>query len=168
MTVIAYSSKHRVLAADSRCAEEGEYHLTNCQKVFVLKSGALFGMAGEADERDFLALLERATPRRMPTRAQIAELHLDGKLILVFPHGQVFRIACEFCERGQSQGEWTGEVLPIRDTLIAVGSGAAYAYGAMEHGASPTQAVRIACKRDLMCALPVQWEALPALPSDAQ
>ena len=168
MTVVAYSSRHRMMAADSRCAEEGEYHLTNCQKVFVLKSGALYGMAGEADERDFLALLERATPRRMPTRAQIAELRSDGKGILVFPRGQVFRIACEFCERGSSQGEWAGEVLPIRDPLIAVGSGAAYAYGAMEHGANPMQAVRIACRRDLMCALPVQWEELPKLPDSAQ
>ena len=162
MTVIAYSSKHRVMAADSRCSDStGGMHLTNCQKVFRLRSGALLGLAGDADARDVFALLDRATPRRMPTRHALAELLFDVIALLVFPKGQAFMVTCEYLELGSAKaGHWAGEVLPMRDPLVAIGSGASYAYGAMESGATPTQAVRITCRRDLLCALPVQWEGL--------
>jgi ATP-dependent protease HslVU (ClpYQ) peptidase subunit len=67
-------------------------------------------------------------------------------------------------ERGAGKhGAWDGEVLPVSDDYVAIGSGAPYAYGALEVGASPIQAARAACKRDLMCAPPVKWEALPSL-----
>lgn len=162
MTVIAYSAKHRIMAADSRCSDDtGGMHLTNCQKVFRLKSGAILGLAGDGDARDLFTLLDRVTPRKMPSRAQIAELKADTVALLVFPKGQVFMVTGEFVERGLAKhGEWVGEVMPIRDPIVAIGSGAPYAYGAMENGASPLDAVRITCRRDLLCALPVQWESL--------
>ena len=162
MTVIAYSSKHRVMASDSRCQDDrGNFHLTNCVKIFRLKSGAIVGQAGDGDARDLFTLLGRASPRKMPTRAQLAELKIDCVALVVFPKGQLFQVTCEFFERGNgNHGMWTGEVMPIRDELASIGSGAPYAYGAMEHGASPIQAVRAACRRDLLCALPVQWESL--------
>jgi ATP-dependent protease HslVU (ClpYQ) peptidase subunit len=158
MTVIAYSSRHRVMAADSRLTEGTSMHLTSVRKLYRLRSGALLGMAGDGDARDMAHLLEKVTPRRLPSRQQIAELECEVLALLVLPRGQIIRVAGEFREEGQ--GRWVGEVVPITDTIVAVGSGAAFAYGAMEAGASPTDAVRVTCRRDLMCALPVQWEGL--------
>jgi ATP-dependent protease HslVU (ClpYQ) peptidase subunit len=162
MTVIAYSSKHQILAADSRCSNStGDMHLTNCQKVFVLRNGALLGSAGDADARELFELIKNATPRKLPSRHALAELKAEIECLIVFPKGQVYLITSEFVERGAGKhGAWDGEVLPMRDPLVSIGSGSPYAYGAMEHGASPVQAVRAACRRDLMCALPVQWEKL--------
>lgn len=155
MTVIAYSAKSRIMAADSRASDdEGEYHLSQCRKIVRLKSGALLGQAGDGDGRDLEKLLDRVTPRTLPTRQQIADLKMDVCALLVFPRGQVFTITGEYDKKREG---WYGEVFPIEDRIVAVGSGKAYAYGAMEAGATPVQAVRAACKRDLLCALPVRW-----------
>lgn len=160
MTVIAYSSKHRIMAADSRCAADEAYHFTSVQKLHCLKSGALLGLAGDMDLRDVVALFERARPRKMPTRAQIAELKADFDGLIVFPNGQLFSVTGGWMETDSTNAEWRGEVLAVRDTFAAIGSGAAYAYGAMESGATPTKAVWAACRRDVMCAAPVKWERL--------
>lgn len=156
MTVIAYSSKHRVMAADSRCTDE-HLHVTSCQKIWSLKSGAIFGGAGGIDERDLLALLEKATPRKLPTRAQLAELKYDFTGVIVFPKGQVYTLESEHVEHVG----WTSAVMQIRDQFVAIGCGADFAYGALEAGADPIRAVKAACKRDINCALPVQSARLP-------
>jgi|SRR5579875_1141208 len=160
MTVIAYSSKHRILAADSRCSDTYGMHLTSCQKVFRLKNGALLGTAGDSDDRDMRDLLAKSTPRKLPTRGQLAELKMVFTGLLVFPRGQVFVVE-SYHREFDSMGEWAGGIDPIRDPIVAVGCGAQYAYGAMEVGADPIKAVRAACRRDTACALPVQWERLP-------
>lgn len=159
MTVIAYSKKHRILAADSRCSTEHLMHLTNCQKIFRLKNGALLGTSGDSDDRDVRSVLDKASPRRMPTRAELAALKIDFSGILVFPNGQVFLIDIAWVEH-DSEGEYRGSVDPVTDEIVAIGHGHQYAYGVMEHGGSPIEGVRCACKRDLTCALPLQWESL--------
>lgn len=159
MTVIAYSSKYKILAADSRCTDAHMMHYTNCKKIFRLKNGALLGTSGDSDDRGVRALLEKATPKRMPTRAQLAELKMVFSGILVFPKGQVFTIDTDYIDR-QGDGEWAGAVDQITDEIVAVGHGAQFAYGAMEAGASPIDAVRATCRRDTTCALPVQWERI--------
>lgn len=160
MTVIAYSARHRIMAADSRCSDEYGMHLTNCQKIFRLKNGAILGTAGDSDDRDIRAVLASASPRKMPTRKALSELKNSFMGILVFPRGQIFVVSVYYREF-QSEGEWAASVDSIRDEIVAAGCGAQYAYGAMEAGADPIKAVRAACKRDTACALPVQWEALP-------
>lgn len=159
MTVIAYSSKFGVLAADSRCSDALGMHLTNCQKIFRLRNGALLGTAGDSDDRDVRETLARATPRKMPTRQALAELKSHFSGIMVFPKGQVFTVDLWHREFDHD-GEWAASVETIRDEMVATGCGAQFAYGAMEHGANPIQAVRAACRRDTACALPVQWEKL--------
>jgi hypothetical protein len=161
MTVIAYSSKHRVLAADSRCTDEFGMHLTNCQKIFRLPNGALLGTAGDSDDRDVRDVLGRATPRKLPARQQLADLKCRFEGILVFPKGHVFVVSLYHREH-EHDGEWAASVDAIRDEIVATGCGAAFAYGAMEVGADPIKAVRAACRRDTACALPVQWEKLEA------
>lgn len=85
-------------------------------------------------------------------------LKLDTKALIVFPKGQCYAIECEYDD--EKLKDWTASVDLITDGIIAVGSGYQFALGAMEAGKSPTEAVRIACRRDLNCALPVQWEPL--------
>lgn len=161
MTVVAYSSKHRILAADSRCSStELDKHVTSMTKVFRLKNGAIFGFAGEADVRDLCELLSKASARKMPTRAQLIEIKNENEGIIVFPSGSVWTIEIEYDKRIG----WKGEAVPIRDPIVAIGCGADFAYGAMEFGANPIEAVRAACKRDLFCALPVHWERLDPPP----
>jgi len=157
MTVVAYRAG--ILASDSRCSDEYDMHLTNCRKIFRLKNGALVGTAGDDDDREVRDLLAKASPGKMPTRQQLADTKTEFQGILVFPKAQVFVISISYLERG-SGGEWSGSVSPITDEFVAVGSGQQYAYGVMEHGGTAIEAVRCACKRDLKCALPLQWESI--------
>jgi hypothetical protein len=163
MTVVAYSSKHRVMAADSRFSDNSELglHVTHGQKIFRLKNGALLGTAGDDDARELMVLLGKATARKMPSREQLAETKTELHGIMVFPKGEVFIIDVRYIER-DGDGEWTGIVTPILDDVVAVGHGMEFAYGAMDSGKDPQAAVRAACKRDSTCALPVQWESIDA------
>jgi hypothetical protein len=160
MTVIAYSRKHRILAADSRCSDEWDMHLTNARKIYRLKNGALVGTAGDDDCRELLVLLSKATPRKMPGKQQLADTKTSFLGIMVFPKGQVFRVNIDFNERTSDGSEWEAQVCEITDEVIAVGHGQQFAYGILDAGGTPQDAVRGACKRDLSCALPVQWEPL--------
>ena len=147
-----------MLAADSRFSDNG-VHCTSGKKVFRLKNGAILGLAGDADFRDMVALVGATTPGKMPSRSALAELKMSCFGVVVFPKGQVFLIESDHYEYDH-EGEWGGQVVPIWDPFVAVGCGAQFAYGAMEVGASPVQAVRAACRRDGACALPVQYESL--------
>lgn len=156
MTVIAYSSKHRVMAADSRCTNGAPVkHLTNTQKIYRLANGALLGNAGDVDDRDIRRLFSKAT--MLPTRKQISSLESDIDGLLVLPKGQIYLVTSEYDE---DTSLWTSSVVRISDTIVAIGTGANFAYGAMEFGASPQEAVEITCRRDIMCAGPVQSEKL--------
>jgi hypothetical protein len=159
VTVIAYSSKHRILAADSRCSDATGMHLTSCRKIFRLRNGALLGTSGDSDERDVRDLLSKASPRKMPSRAALGEIKSRFEGLLVFPKGQVYVVNVWHREH-EFEGEWAGSVDVITDSIVSVGCGYAFAYGAMEVGADPIKAVRAACRRDTACALPVQWEKL--------
>lgn len=159
MTVIAYSSKFHVMAADSRCTDAFGMHMTSCQKVFRLRNGALLGTAGDSDDRDVRDLLAKATPRKLPARGTLAEIRNRFCGILVFPKGQIYTVDIWHREH-DFEGEWAASVDAIRDSIVAAGCGAQFAYGAMEVGANPIQAVRATCRRDTACALPVQWESL--------
>lgn len=157
MTVIAYRAG--ILASDSRCSDEHSMHLTNCRKIFRLKNGALLGSAGDDDDRAVRELLAKASPGKMPSRQQLADTKTNFEGIMVFPKGQVFVITIGVTEYANSD-EWFGSITQITDEFVAVGHGQQYAYGVMEHGGSAIEAVRCACKRDLTCALPLQWESI--------
>lgn len=158
MTVIVYSARHRVLASDSRCSDEHEAHFTSMKKVYRLKNKALFGAAGHSDTRDLRALLSKTSPRKLPSRTELAALKQEIDALIVFPNGQCYCIAVEFDD--DHSKEWHGSVDLVTDPFVAIGTGMQFALGALEVGATPAQAVRAACKRDLACALPLQWEGL--------
>lgn len=150
MTTIAYIGN--VLAADSRASEE-DTHVTDCQKIFKLENGAYLGSAGDDDDRELQEILGASSPSKMPSRKKLAACEMQFSGILVFPNGRVFKIEIEHNEERQA---FTGSVFEIKDKMCAVGSGASFAYGAMEAGATAQQAVEIACRRDINSALPVQ------------
>ena len=52
------------------------------------------------------------------------------------------------------------EPQPVCDDYLAIGSGSAYAVGAMDAGASAERAVLIACSRDLYTSAPVDIERI--------
>ncbi len=156
MTVIAY--KDGVMAADSRSTDEHDMHLTDCEKIVRLKSGALLGGAGDSDDRAVVKLLQHATPRKMPTRKQLGDTHTDYEGILVFPNRMVFCVSIKRDE--DNEDEWRGEIYRVTDKMISVGSGKQFAYGAMEAGASAFEAVEITCRRDTGCAIPVQHKLI--------
>ena len=162
MTIIAWDGK--TLAADSRCSDAHLMHLTNCRKIFKLKNGALLGTAGDSDDRMVRDILGKASPRKMPTREALAATKTGFQAIMVFPKGHVFLIEIDW-EDHANEGEWRASVDPISDKFIAVGHGQQFAYGALEHGASAVDAVRVACKRDLTCALPVQSASFEVPPA---
>lgn len=155
MTVIAYSSKHRVMAADSRFVSGASTRVGSGKKIFRLKNGCLCGAAGEADTRDLMVMLGRMSVNRLPSRDDLGVLSQEIQALLVYPSGIVARLVVSY-----DSNSWRAETVVLEDTFYAIGSGADFAYGAMESGASPKRAVEIACKRDTGCGLPVQVESL--------
>lgn len=156
MTTIAY--KDGVMASDSRGTDENEMVLTDCQKLYILDNGAVLGTAGDDDIRKLVKLLNKSQgPSDLPSKKRLAKTQTDFKGILAFPTGELFIIhIAQPCSLDVNIDEWTAYVCEIKDSMCAVGSGAPYAYGAMEAGKTAAQAVEIACKRDIMSALPVQ------------
>lgn len=157
MTVIAFSAKHRAIASDSRCSDKHDAHFTQTKKVYRLKNGAIYGSAGASDDRDLRAMLARSTPRRLPSRADLLPLKQTISGIIVFPKGQCYTVEMTWDDEVK---DWDASVDLVTDAFVAIGSGYQFALGALEAGASPQQAVRAACRRDLACALPVQTERL--------
>lgn len=127
MTTIAY--RDGILAADGRTSIGSTIFTDNARKIIRLSDGALFALAGDvAYTGPMLEALEDEAP--LPDK--------DGAFtaIIVETSG-----ALRFYEGA-------GGFIAVDDPFAAFGSGADFAYGAMEMGASAEEAVRVACRRD--------------------
>jgi hypothetical protein len=130
-----------VMAADSRIGD-GESHITRCQKIFLLPSGALIGEAGDADARPMRELLgDVKTARAMPPRQRIADMKCDFVGLLLLKNGELWRIESG---RAKKHDDWEGQLYEIKDKFAAIGSGSPYALGAMMAGANALKACTIA------------------------
>jgi len=161
MTTIAY--RDGVMAGDSSFTFNDVVD-TLSRKVHRLKSGALLGQAGDNDGRHLVALLDGArTAKQLPSRADLLGLRANFVGLLVLPRGAVFKINGalkppeHWSEKddGQDVGIW-----PIEAPFAAIGSGTDLALGALAHGASALQAVKIACRFDIHSRPPVYSLAL--------
>jgi ATP-dependent protease HslVU (ClpYQ) peptidase subunit len=152
MTTIAY--KDGFMAADSRCTDECAAFVTKIRKIDRLPNGAVVGRAGDADARDVIAILGKATARKMPSRKELGETKTEFRGILAFPNGRVFTIGVE--RSGDNDTSWTGEVVEVEERMCAVGSGYQFALGAMAGGKGAKQAVEIACRYDGFSQPPVR------------
>jgi len=154
MTTIAY--RDGVMASDSRASDLHYKHVTMCQKVFRLNSGALLGTAGDCDARALMVMLDNVTnSESLPTRLELKELEMSLEGLLVLPNKEVWQIDIEWSEQ-EHEGFWDAQAWQIEDDVAAVGSGAAFALGAMGHGADPIEAIRSAVRFDLFSCAPLQ------------
>lgn len=153
MTTIAF--KDGIMASDSQCTDDYNAFLTKCRKIDRLPNGALIGQAGDADARELIALLGKATPRKLPSRKELGETKTKFHGILAFPNGRVFMVSNESSGEG-SDGGWRGEVVEIEERMCAVGSGYQFALGAMAAGKSARQAVEVACRYDVYSRTPAR------------
>lgn len=148
MTTIVYCLHTKTIAADSRNTDgAGAKWLVN--KIEFLPDGSVFLGSGhlytinqckhwakhgwkEEKRPDFTFFLEDTDDR------DFACLHIskDGS--------EVVLIDGEMCPQ------------PVINNFMAIGSGAAYALGALEAGASAEEAVKIACNHDGASCLPVR------------
>lgn len=149
MTCIAYTKG--VLAADTR-ATDTDGMVLKSKKIEHLKNGTVVGCAGDSDARDVLDLLGKATLTKWPTKNALAKTETVFQGIWVFPEDdKVFIVEIELLD-----GKWTAEIRPLLDACASVGSGSRYAMGAMLAGKSAVDAVKIACRLDSSCGLPVE------------
>ena len=112
MTTIAY--RDGVMASDSRSSDEYGMHLTNTHKIMRLRSGALWGAAGDCDDRAIVDLLtDVKIEEDLPSRAALAETKVGSYGILVLSTGAVYLIGAAR-EIWEGDSEWSGWVVPSR------------------------------------------------------
>lgn len=146
MTVIAYRAG--IMAGDSCWANSSTGTIDNLQnKMQRLKSGLLYGGAGDCDDRKLLTMLHRVkTPAQLPTAEKLKEIADSINALLVFPSGDVFYL---------DTGAEDGAVCPVQTLFAAVGSGRQIAIGAMAAGATAYSAVQITCQHNVYCRPPI-------------
>lgn len=136
MTTIAY--RDGVLAADSMISTNSGRYCGAVAKIWKRDDGALLGAVGGAGDaaklRDWFLSGSDELPPALPE---------EGQGILIKPDGTVW------LAHGQSP------MYEVDWPFHAEGSGAAFAIGAMAHGASAEQAVSIACGYDVFSGPPV-------------
>lgn len=115
------------MAGDGQGDVDDRIVTSNMVKVRRLSDGSLFGCAGHGRDNDTLAeWLEHGGKKPKLNELGALRLRTDGKV-------EYINQACEPV---------------VIDLPCAVGSGGAFAIGAMEAGFSPEEAVEVACKRD--------------------
>jgi ATP-dependent protease HslVU (ClpYQ) peptidase subunit len=139
MTTIV--ANRNCMAADNRVTGMPMF---STEKLFRI-NGSILGIAGSTQQ--CLRFIEwRRTPEAKPTFTETAdfevlELTSDGRLL------------------------WWGPemvAIPIADDYYAIGSGAAFALGAMDMGASPERAIKSSAKWDSSTGSTIQVKRLKA------
>ena len=157
MTTIAFSRRDGMIAADSRNTDSSgaTFSVRKIEKLengrYFLGSGHLYtiGLAREWAETDF----------DEEYRPEFGVMFCD--------QAEDFRFSClVISEDGRIVILLDDEMQPqpVTDDLLAIGSGAAYAIGAMAAGLSPEEAVGIAIQYDGNSGGPVQVEHINARP----
>lgn len=151
MTTIVY--RNGVMASDSALTdghEDGPAHyIGDCQKVFRLASGAVYGSSGDDDDRDLRALLDHVrNGSEMPSREQLYELTAqDMNAIVAFAPDDVWLIHVSDKDASACQ---------IASEYLAIGAGKQFAMGALAAGVNAVQAVQLAIQHDINSRGPVQ------------
>lgn len=136
MTTIAYKAGQMV--ADSQCTGGGGSK-TRVRKLIRIPGVGVFGGAG-----DFLAVLTLRDWAIAGFEGKRPAKTGDSECLLAREDGTIWYLA------------GTGQPFELMDKFTAIGSGAAFAEGAMAYGASALEAVRIAADRDSGTSGPFQ------------
>ncbi len=125
MTVIICD--RTALAGDSQATSS--YGMTTCSKIFRLKKGEIVGISGIlVDGLLFIEWLKDGAEGKAPSMRSVEALMLRNNTIWNYD-------SCSFAMR-------------VGDKVAAIGSGAQFALGAYNAGASLKESVRIACRLD--------------------
>jgi len=116
--------------------------------VYQLKDGGLIGIAGDADHRAIVLLFDKVKGRKLPTAKQIINIGSDFESLLALKDGSLWYICCGKKDKNE---EWYAQVIQLENQFSSIGSGAKYAIGAMDRGATAEQAVKTAIKYDPAC-----------------
>lgn len=128
MTVICTDGK--TMAADGLVQQDGLIFDYNFIKLARLDNGSILGVCGSAfDLASFIRFICFGEP---------LDAWENSEALLLKPDGSVW---C-YNHKGQAIEQ---------PKVSAIGSGASLAYGALEHGASPKEAVEIAIHRHTCC-----------------
>ena len=142
MTVIAY--RDGILACDS--AWNDDHLLVNSMtKIARLSWGALYGAAGDSDDRDLIELLTKLGSR-IPSHAELKVIERDINALLITPSFDVYNI---------QTGTNEAYAFQVHMPFIAIGSGRELAMGAMAAGAGAEEAARIVCGLHGQCRPPI-------------
>ncbi len=157
MTVVAYDRKNGMIGADSRNTDSAGQVFT-CNKIEELPNGWFFLGSGHCYTIN-KARVWAATgfdPEQQPNFDEFfGEMAEDFSMscLVISPDGQKVLLIDE-------------EMTPfeILDDLVAVGSGGAYARGALEAGASMKEAIQIAMRCDGSCGPPACTREIGGVP----
>jgi len=141
------------MGSDSRVSDEGDSSIfsNKHKKIHQLKNKAIIGIAGDADYRAILDLFGRV--KKLPTSKQIIALGCEFEALLYWLDHTLWYISS--AKRSVNE-EWYAQVLQITDGFTAIGSGAKFAIGALDRGATVEQAIKTAIKYDPACGGSVQ------------
>lgn len=127
MTTIATDGKS--MAGDGLCTGNGMIHSMSTRKVHWTEDGCIVGISGSSYAVEtFLAW--------NPKEDVLCDVPEDFEALVLHPDGT--------CRSYNNKGMGMDQELPA-----VSGSGGAIALGAMLAGATPEEAVRIACQRDI-------------------
>lgn len=146
MTVIAWD--HKIVCADSRGTDSAGGIMV-CDKLFRVSRGPHKGhvLATSGHDTAGMKFVEWwVDPKKEQPKIQFEE--------------ELFTI-CVFTPDGAFYADDHCVLVPFQKGPYAIGSGADVAIGAMSMGASPAKAVRIACRWNAFCGLPIQTMRLP-------
>lgn len=162
MTTIAY--KKGVMACDSAYTYN-DMVVSKMTKIKMTSAGCLFGSAGGSDARRLEDLVDGVfDPSQLPTVDQLLELEGDQDGLLVFPSGRVFLLCA--CINANDPDAGVTEIVGYDS--FAIGTGGPVARAAMRAGASPTEAIEIACELDINSREPVHVLNFPLESDDAE
>jgi hypothetical protein len=152
MTTIVVDMRNRTIAADTQNTDSAGTAY-RCRKIERLSDGRYFLGSGH--------LLSIGKARRWAEH-NFAEKYRPNFGELFGDNADEFLFSCAVIDRDGRVTLIDNEMepQPLTDPYFALGSGGAYAIGAMDCGATAEEACRAACKRDLYTSEPVDVEVM--------
>jgi 20S proteasome alpha/beta subunit len=142
-------------AADSQVSQETLYIGSNSRKVGIIGKYAYGMVGGVHDLSELIKWLKKGGPDSIDEDVRdYPGFSLDqSEAIVATRTNDGFKLYY-LSNNGISEDPW-------QHPFQAIGSGAELAIGALEAGATPTQAIEIACKYDAYSSLPVNTAKVP-------
>ncbi len=147
MSVVVY--RDGVLAADTRGIHE-EAGIMRCGKLLRKRIGRRDHLLGFVGDVSYATLYCDWYGSKQPMPEQLRNIPEEKKFSVLIVIGKQLY-----------EADGVGRPLEIEAKFHAIGAGAYIALGAMHQGATAIQAVKIACKIESSCGLPVQSITLP-------